>query len=275
MHPTHFSAQLKSKYSLFSAFFKTLGCLFLFIALGLLLDSKYVSPYLANCQHWATVVMLIGFGVLYYKSASRIRKLMLFAVIIGFLGEHLFSIALNMYTYRLHNVPLYVPPGHAIVYIAAVYFCKQAAVKRNKQPIELFLTVFILSYSTVFLVLKKDVFGFVMSLLVLLSVKNHPRERLFFLTMYLVVAYLEIIGTHYQCWFWPKTAFDSIPFLSSANPPTGISLFYFLLDLGCLWFYKKTHLLAWKRMKEIRRIKESNLVLIHANAKLQKKNSIF
>ena len=95
-----------------------------------------------------------------------------------------------------------------------------------------------------------------MSLLVVFLLRNKPRERLFFLTMYIVVAFLEIVGTHYQCWSWPKTAFGVFPFLKSANPPSGISLFYFLLDLGCLWLYKQRNLMAWKRMKGIRKWKE-------------------
>lgn len=237
---------------LFFAFCKTIGYLFLFIAFGLFLDSKYIVPFYNNCQNIATLVMLIGFFVLYYKSASRIRQLMIFAVIIGFFGEYLFSIALNMYTYRLNNVPHYVPPGHAIVYVSAIYFCKEGIVKQNKLALEKFLGLFILMYASIFLIVKNDIFGFVMSVLVIILMRNKPRERLFFFTMYVVVAFLEIVGTHYQCWFWPNTAFGFFDFLKSANPPSGISLFYFLLDLGCLWLYKQTHLVAWQRMKNIR-----------------------
>jgi hypothetical protein len=246
----------KNALSLFLAFYKTIGYLFLFIAFGLFLDSKYLVPIFENAQHIATLVMLIGFSVLFYRSPSRIREQMLFAVVIGFLGEHLFSMALGMYTYRLGNVPLYVPPGHAIVYIAAVYFCKDAIVKRYRRPLEKLFTIFIFLYATLFLIFANDIFGFVMSLLVVFLLRNKPRERLFFLTMYIVVAFLEIVGTHYQCWSWPKTAFGVFPFLKSANPPSGISLFYFLLDLGCLWLYKQRNLMAWKRMKGIRKWKE-------------------
>lgn len=242
--------------SLFLAFFKTIGYLFLFIVFGLYLDSKYLAPFVENSQHLATFVMLIGFFILYYRSPPRIKEQMVFAVIIGFVGEHLFSIALGMYTYRLGNVPLYIPPGHAIVYIAAVYFCKDAVVKTHRKQIEKVFSVFILLYATAFLIFANDIFGFVMSLLVLFLLRNKPRERLFFLSMYIVVAFLEIVGTHYQCWAWPKTAYGVIPFLKSANPPSGISLFYFLLDLGCLWLYKQRHLLAWKRMKGIRELNQ-------------------
>jgi hypothetical protein len=247
----------KTAMSLFLAFFKTIGYLFLFITFGLFLDSKYIVPIFENSQHFATIVMLIGFFVVYYRSALRIRKLMLYAVIIGFAGEHLFSIALNMYTYRLGNVPLYVPPGHAIVYVAAIYFCKEAYVKKYRSELEKVFAVFILLYSSLFLIFANDVFGFVMSLSVIFLLRNKPKERLFFFSMYIVVAFLEIVGTHYQCWFWPKTAYGVIPFLKSANPPSGISLFYFLLDLGCLWIYKQRHLVAWKRMKTIRELNEN------------------
>ena len=78
---------------------------------------------------------------------------------------------------------------------------------------------------------------------------------MFYLVMYLTVAYLEIIGTNFICWEWPSTAFDFFSFLPSANPPSGISFFYFGLDLGCLWLYKKRHKIAWKRMKNQRMIR--------------------
>lgn len=246
--------------SYFLSFFKTLGYLFLFILLGLLLDSKYFAPHFAGSQNLATLVMLVGFSVLFIKSTSRIRELMIYAVLIGFLGEHLFSIALDMYTYRLGNVPLYVPPGHAIVYIAAVYFCKESIVKNYRKQTENVFILFVLLYSGFFLIRANDVFGFIMSLLVLYLLRNKPRERLFYLTMYVVVVFLEQVGTHYQCWSWPETAFGVFPFLKSANPPSGISLFYFLLDLGCLWLYKQRNLIAWNRMKEIRKLKEIKVV---------------
>ena len=243
--------------SLFSSFFKTLGYLFLFIVFGLFLDSTYMVDVLPHNQHLATFVMLIGFAIIYFRSASRLREQMIYAVIIGYIGEHLFSIGLGMYTYRLGNIPHYVPPGHGIVLVAAIYFCKEAIVKQYRKFLEKLFTIFVLVYATLFLVFAGDIFGFVMSLLVIFFLRNKPRERLFYLTMYVAVAFLEIIGTSYGCWFWPETAFDAIPFLKSANPPSGISLFYFLLDLGSLWLYKQRHKIAWKRMKNIRKIQES------------------
>ena len=248
---------MKNASLLFSSFFKTIGYLFLFVVFGFFLDSTYMHAIIPDTQHIATAVMLIGFAVLYYKSPSRLREQMLYAVLIGYIGEYLFSIALGMYTYRLGNVPHYVPLGHAIVLITTVYFCKESIVKTYRKLLEKIITIFILIYATLFLIFAGDVFGFVMSLLVIFLVRNKPRERLFYLSMYLVVTFLEIVGTSYQCWYWPETAFDMIPFLKSANPPSGISLFYFLLDLGSLWLYKKRHKVAWARMKNLRKLRES------------------
>ena len=248
---------IKTVTSLFSSFFKTLGYLFLFIVFGLFLDSTYMVGVLPHNQHLATFVMLIGFIVVYFRSAPRLREQMIYAVIIGYIGEHLFSIGLGMYTYRLGNIPHYVPPGHGIVLVATIYFCKEAIVKQYRKFLEKLFTIFVLIYATLFLVFAGDIFGFVMSLLVIFFLRNKPRERLFYLTMYIAVAFFEIIGTSYGCWFWPETAWDTIPFLKSANPPSGISLFYFLLDLGSLWLYKKRHKIAWNRMKNIRKIQEN------------------
>ena len=113
-------------------------------------------------------------------------------------------------------------------------------------------------YAALFLIFKNDVFGFVLTIATLLILRKKKRERLFYLTMYLAVAFLEIVGTSYECWWWPATAWDVIPFLPSHNPPSGISFFYFLLDLGCLYMYKKRHKIAWLRMKNMRKIKLNN-----------------
>lgn len=239
-------------------FFKTLGFLFLYIFFGLLLDTPYAASLFEHTQYLALVALIVGFAIIYFRVGKRPREQMLYAVLLGFIGEHLFSILLGMYTYRLGNVPLYIPFGHAVVLIAVVYFCKKSIVKVHKKILEKSFTIFILAYSFAFLVFANDIFGFVMSLLVLFLLRNKPRERLFYLTMYIAVAFLEIIGTSYGCWFWPETAFDAIPFLKSANPPSGISLFYFLLDLGSLWLYKKRHKAAWSRMKNVRKIKSIN-----------------
>ncbi|WP_339882603.1 hypothetical protein [Polaribacter vadi] len=238
--------------------YKTLGLLYLFFVVGLFLDSFYMVEITENAQIYANALMLFVFTITFFKVTKRIKEQMLAAVLIGFFGEYLFSVLMGMYIYRLGNVPLYIPFGHAFVYIAVLCFSKAASIKKHRIVLEKVFAISIFMYATLFLIFKNDVFGFVMTIATLLILRNKPRERLFYLTMYISVAVLEIIGTTYECWWWPSTAWNVIPFLPSYNPPSGISLFYFLLDLGCLWVYKKRHKITWKRMKNIRRIRSEN-----------------
>jgi hypothetical protein len=239
----------------FYATFKSLALLWLFITYGLFLDGSYVYSITDNAQLYANLSMLLVFPFVYWKVNKRTKEHLIAGVLIGFFGEYLFSVALGMYSYRLENVPHYIPFGHALVYAGVLYFSKAASIIKNRKKVEVFLSIFIFIYASVFLIFKSDVFGFVMTLATLLILRNKPRERLFYLTMYISVAYLEIVGTSFLCWEWPETAFDTFSFLPSHNPPSGISLFYFLLDLGCLWIYKQRHKIAWSRMKNSRKIK--------------------
>ncbi|WP_296638400.1 hypothetical protein [Polaribacter sp.] len=245
---------LASKSPIYTTF-KTLGLLYLFFVVGLFLDSFYIVKITENAQVYANALMLIVFFITFFKVTPRLKEQMVSAVLIGFFGEYLFSVLLGMYTYRLENVPHYIPFGHAFVYIAVLCFSKAASIKGRRKQIETFLIIAIIIYSTLFLVLKNDVFGFVMTVATLFILRNKSKERLFYLTMYASVVVLELVGTYYKCWFWPSKAWNVVPFLPSANPPSGISLFYFLLDLGTLWFYKQRHREAWQRMKNIRKIR--------------------
>ena len=240
--------------------YKTLGLLYLFMIVGLFLDSFYMVKITEDAQLYANALMLIVFAITFFKVTKRLKEQMIFAVLIGFFGEYLFSIALGMYTYRLGNIPHYIPFGHAFVYIAVLCFSKAASIKKHYKSLEKFFVIFIFIYAVIFLIFKNDVFGFVMTITTLYILRKKPRERLFYLTMYLSVAFLEIVGTYYLCWKWPPIAWNVLEFLPSYNPPSGISLFYFLLDLGTLWLYKKRHKITWQRMKNIRKIRLNKIV---------------
>lgn len=242
----------------FPAFIKTLGILFFYIFMGLFIDSVFVVNNYQDLQWLANIIMVVIFSITLYKVNPRIREQMLYAVIIAVAGEYAFSLGMGMYTYRLENIPHYIPMGHALVYAGVLYFTRTSFSKHNIKILEKIFTALIIVYATSFLFFKNDVFGFSLTVLTLLILRKKPRERLFYLTMFIAVGYLEIIGTSYQCWWWPTTAWDVIPFLPSANPPSGISFFYFGLDLGCLYFYKKRHKIAWARMKNIRKINSEN-----------------
>ena len=239
-----------------SIFNRRIGLLFLFVV-ALYFDGKSFASIYPNAQTITNIFMLIAFLLLYKRSVKRTRQLMIYAVIIGFIGEYLFSIVLNMYTYRLSNLPFYIPFGHAAVYARTYTFSKASVVRKHQKKIVGLMTLVISLFALFYLVVFNDVFGFIMTIFVFLILIKRPKDQLFFLTMYIVVAVLEIGGTAYEVWSWPDTAFGFFPLLKSHNPPSGISIFYFLLDVGCFVLYTQINRKAWKRVKRIRGLMKS------------------
>ena len=236
-----------------SVFIREIG-LFIFMVFVLFFDSIYFSENLREVQNILNSLMIIGFFIMYFRTVKRVQELMMYAVIIGFLGEYLFSKYLGMYTYRLGNIPLYVPFGHAVLFARVFRFSKVSLVRKYHKSIEQIFGSIIILFASIYLLFFADVFGFVMTVCVFLLLWKRPKDRLFFFTMYLLVAILEIGGTAFGCWKWPNIAFGMFKFLPSNNPPSGISLFYFLLDIGCFVMYTQRNKMAWFRLKNSRKL---------------------
>ena len=229
---------------------------FFVLWLGLFIDSNIIQEIFVYNQWITNIIVIITFIYLYKKVSIKIKKLMIYGLFIALAGELFFSLVLGMYTYRLENLPIYVPFGHSLVYIAAFYITKEPFVKYNKQTIINILYILMLVYSTAWLILVNDVFGFICMLVIVYIFKRKPHTKLFFLIMFFMIVYLELIGTYYQCWFWPEIWFDKILLIPSANPPSGISVFYFGFDIACLIIYRQFNKVAWKRLINLRKIKK-------------------
>lgn len=228
------------------------GLFFPILWIGLYLDSQLVQ------QQWMTnLLVFFTFIWLYTQVSKQVKQLMLYGLIVAIGGEYLFSLVFRMYTYRLENLPIYVPFGHSIIYACVYYFVKEPIILKHKEKIIQFLYIAIILYSTAWLIFANDLFGFLCLLVILWIFKRRPYTKLFFLFMFFAIVYLELIGTYYECWYWPEIWFDKIDLISSANPPSAISVFYFGFDAGCLWFYKKFQPQKWRRFKHIKALKEN------------------
>jgi hypothetical protein len=236
-----------------TVFIREIG-LFIFMVFVLFFDSIYFSDNIKEVQNILNFLMIVGFFIMYFRTVKRVQELMIYAVVIGFLGEYFFSKYLGMYTYRLGNIPLYVPFGHAVLFARVFRFSKVSLVRKFHKSIEQFFGSIIILFASIYLLFFADVFGFVMTICVFLLLWKRPKDRLFFFTMYLLVAILEIGGTAFGCWKWPNIAFGMFKFLPSNNPPSGISLFYFLLDIGCFVMYTQRNKMAWFRLKSSRKL---------------------
>lgn len=236
-----------------SVFTREVGLFVVFVFI-LFFDGIYFTQNIIDLQLGFNLFMGLAFCVMFYRASKKIKEFMVYAVILGFLGEHLFSKILHMYTYRLENVPFYVPLGHAVLYARVLRFSKSAKVRKHHKAVEQLFTYVIVILATWYLVFYKDVFGFVMTAFVFLLLWKRPKERLYFYTMYILVAILEIGGTAFGAWYWPEIAFNKFVFLPSNNPPSGISLFYFLLDISCFFMYILLNKNSWKRFKKLKSV---------------------
>ena len=170
--------------------------LFIIFVFVLFFDSIYFVENILDSQIPINILMIFGFIVMYWRANPRTKELMIYALILGFGGEYLFSRGLNMYTYRLENVPLYVPLGHAALYGRIIMFSKAPVVRKYHKKIERLFGICIGIFATVYLIFFSDVFGFVMTICMFLLLWKRPKDKLFFFSMYILVAILEIEELH-------------------------------------------------------------------------------
>lgn len=215
------------------------------ICLVCFLDGHYVAARFAYGQSVANVLMLIAFVSVYRSAPTRLRALMKYGVFIATAGEALFSLALGMYEYREVRIPLYVPPGHSVVYAAVYYFVRERWVLKNRRWLAPLMLLVSVSYAGYWLYAHNDAYGALCTFFFVVLIWRDAESRLFFLSMFLFVGYLELVGTGMGAWFWWPTAFDTFSWLPSGNPPSGISLFYFGFDGLCV-------LALLKRRPEVR-----------------------
>ncbi len=230
----------------------------LVIWLGLFLDSSNMAQHISYGQNITNIIVCLVFVWIFFHVSKITKQLMLFGLIIAYIGEVTLSLGLGMYTYRLEHVPFYVPLGHTIVYAGIYYITKEPWVRQHQQNIIRLLYPIMIIYSTLWFFFAHDALGFVCMLAVVVLFKIMPETKLFFLLMFFMVVYLELLGTHYQSWHWPELWFGMFTWMPSANPPSGIGVIYFAFDALCLLGYKHFNLKIWRRFRRIQKLTRSH-----------------
>ncbi len=120
------------------------------------------------------------------------------AVVVAFATavEYTFSPLLEVYVYRLGNVPAFVPPGHGLVYLCALAIGRSAWVHRRTAPLVAVTVVVGGLYAGWGLLVsaRPDVLG-AFWYLCLLGFLAWGRSRTLYVGAFLVVTYLELLGT--------------------------------------------------------------------------------
>jgi hypothetical protein len=157
------------------------------------------------------------------------------AVVVVFASvvEYVFAGWLGVYVYRLGNVPAFVPPGHGLVYLAALCLGRSAWAHRHATVVVRTCLVLCGLWALWGLTLspRPDVLGaFWFGCLLVFS--RWGRSPLLYAGAFLVVSYLELVGTSLGTWAWQ--AHDPTGLVSIGNPPSGIAGGYAWFDAAAL-----------------------------------------
>ena len=74
-------------------------------------------------------------GALLRRETPLVRAQTLVVVALATCVEYTFSPLLEAYVYRIHTVPLFVPPGHGLVYLAALALGRTALMRAWRRPL--------------------------------------------------------------------------------------------------------------------------------------------
>jgi hypothetical protein len=161
------------------------------------------------------------------------RTRALLVVLVATCAEVLGSIVLGAYTYRLANLPAFVPPGHGLVYLAGLRISQSAPVMRNPTTFVRVVVAIIAAWGAAGLVLlgRTDALGAITGAL-LIYVLIRGRTSTLYAGVFLVVGFLEIYGTSIGAWHWAATAPETP--LPTGNPPSGIAGVYVLFDIAAI-----------------------------------------
>jgi hypothetical protein len=161
------------------------------------------------------------------------RARALLVVIVATCAEVLGSIVLGAYTYRLENLPAFVPPGHGLVFLAGLRISQSEPVRRHRRAFLGAVIAIVAAWGAAGLVLlgRTDALGAITGAL-LICVLLRGRSATLYAGVFLVVGFLEIYGTSVGAWHWAPTAPDTP--LPTGNPPSGIAGIYVLFDVAAI-----------------------------------------
>jgi hypothetical protein len=150
------------------------------------------------------------------------------------------SIIWGVYTYRLHNLPTFVPPAHGLVFMAGLALSD--ALRRHARPLVALAALAATSWGVLGLTVlpRTDAAG-ALGVPLLLAFLWRSRARAAYAGVFLVVACLELYGTAIGTWRWAS----ALPGLGmpDGNPPSGVASGYVWFDVMALVLAPR--LLTW------------------------------
>ncbi len=177
---------------------------------------------------WLVLVVLLR------RETPLVRTQTLVVVALATAVEYTFSPVLEAYTYRIGTVPLFVPPGHGLVYLGALALGRSALFRAAPRAL-VAATVVVGGAWAVHGALfaeRRDVLG-AFWFVCLVGFLAWGRSTLLYVGAFVVVTYLELLGTAVGTWAW-ATHDPVLGVVAQGNPPSGAAGGYGWFDLYAL-----------------------------------------
>jgi hypothetical protein len=179
---------------------------------------------------------LLTFAVLYLStrlSPPSERRQVWLCVFVATGFEIFGSLVWGLYRYQFHNIPLYVPPGHGLVYLFGLTATRTPLFVRHGRAVTRVALALAAGWAISgltwmpLLTGRVDVLGALCLPLFALFILRSPRAGVF-AAIFFCTSLLEIFGTSFGNWRWAATA----PYLlfPSGNPPSVIAGLYCVID---------------------------------------------
>ena len=208
---------------------------------GLALDSQAGMGgqlFLALCT-W----FFLGVAFVYLTPMERAQTSVV--ILVATCAEVIGSVIWGVYVYRLGNLPLFVPPGHVLVYLTGLRFSQLPLFVARPRLLVGAAIACVSGWALLGLVAlgRTDVAGAV-GAAVLVMFLLRGRMPTVYAGVFFAVAFLEIYGTAVGTWTWQ----EHIPGLGvpDGNPPSGAASGYVFFDIAALALAPGL-LRAWRR----------------------------
>jgi hypothetical protein len=197
--------------------------------LAALLALDHFASYPQQLALGAMTWLVLGVWLARVPFDRRVQALGV--VVFATVGEVTGSLVWGVYHYRLHNLPLFVPPAHGLVYLTG--FALALQLRSHTRALVVVAATAAATWGLLGLTVlpRRDVAGAVGVPLLLLFLWR-SRNRAIYAAVFLVVTALELYGTALGTWRWERT----IPGLGipDGNPPSGVASGYVWFDVMAL-----------------------------------------
>lgn len=191
----------------------------LLIGGGALID-QYCAPW---GQPLVSLLIWFAYAMILKIERAEVRLALVACLLIATIGEVVLSLVWGLYDYRLHNIPLFVPPGHVLLF----WFGMQTVRSMPSRLLDAVLPVSGM-LAVVLATTSRDGLSIFLWMFFLVC-WVWGSERRFYAWMFVLALIMEVFATQIGNWRWQP----SVPLLGlpTMNPPLAAGSFYCVLDV--------------------------------------------